>query len=191
MQKSFRPMSSIRNAKYLSIVIRESQDIRPFTEIDIFDKRISGLLDSGASTTSIRDVFKKLIIELEKPYKEIKSFVWTVNRKIQATKRLVKTVMSFRGRDKSIKVFIILSLSCPFFLGYRFLKAFNLSPVGLISKWFDILITEKLDDFYSLNESQKLQLHTVIAIFLSYQGKWLRYNQCTLLRYWHWFGRNL
>uniref|UniRef100_A0A1A9VCN8 Uncharacterized protein n=1 Tax=Glossina austeni TaxID=7395 RepID=A0A1A9VCN8_GLOAU len=98
--------------------MRESQEIGHFTEVEIFNKRISGLLDSGVSTACIRD---KL----------------TADGKIQATKRLVKAVMFFRAMDKSTEVFTVLSLSCPLFFDCR-----------------------KVDDFHSLNESQKLELHT-------------------------------
>uniref|UniRef100_A0A1A9ZEM1 Uncharacterized protein n=1 Tax=Glossina pallidipes TaxID=7398 RepID=A0A1A9ZEM1_GLOPL len=105
LDRSNRPMSSIRNAKFLSIVLRESQDIRPFTEVDIFDKGISGLLDSEASTACIRDVFKKLFIEFEKPYKEIKSYTQQkqpLQRNDQTLFFNIDSVGGSSGSNKSI-----------------------------------------------------------------------------------------
>ncbi|KAI9575665.1 hypothetical protein GQX74_011140 [Glossina fuscipes] len=116
------------NAIYLKNNV--PNDVRPYADVILFGKKITDLLISDASITCIGNKLAKTYFESGKPLKRIKSSIRTADDNLQSISGFIETVISFRGVEKLIQIFVNPTLSKDLYLGYDFGKLYDLMSLG-------------------------------------------------------------
>lgn len=160
----------------LSSIYDQPHDIRPYADIQIFGRTLTGLLDTGASVSCLGGDAAKEFLNSNIGFRKIRSGVKTADGKIQVVSGFIKTEIVFRGISKILTLYIVPNLSQNLYLGIDFWRLFDLLPIGVESKSnagvFPSSVSE-LSDQRSLTELQKQQLGIVISLFPSFSKEGL------------------
>lgn len=95
----------------LSTVYEKQTDFRPYADVQLFGKKISGLLDTGASISCLGSQAAKEFLESDENFKRIKSAVRTADGNAQEVVGFKKTQIIFRGVSKDIVLYIVPTLA--------------------------------------------------------------------------------
>lgn len=100
--------------------LSDSSDVRPHAVININGEEINGLLDSGASISCLgRDAFRTLH-RCNIKWKELESDVATASGEKQKVIGYADVEVTFQGKIKQIRLYIIPSLAQELYLGVDF-----------------------------------------------------------------------
>lgn len=140
-------------------------DIRPRATIQIHNENVRGLLDSGATISCLgKDAFQTLH-RCGVSWKEFNSAIRTASGQRQEIKGYADVLVRFREMEKTIRIYIIPSLSQELYLGIDFWVAFDLLPhLDEID-----ITTESVvqPNTHQLDQQQNQQLENVIKNFPS------------------------
>lgn len=165
----FKKRKEIR--KLLESTILSGPDDRPFVKVDIFDKNIVGLLDSGANVSVLGKNCLEFIKDFNVPFRQMKSSVGTANGSRNSVIGYCQLPVTFRGVTKTIIFYLSPSLTQEAYFGVDFWKMFALAP-DIIPPTPSITVNSiSLDQskFHSLTPEQQLLLDKTILQFPSYE----------------------
>ena len=134
------------------------------TTIYINNEKIIGLLDSGASVSCLGHNAIEILNKLNLSYKPINQNILTADGAAQKIKGVVTVQITYKGKTKSIELYIVPSLSQSLYLGIDFWKKFKLAP-SLVSEVK--LDPEKNENIHDLSPSQSNTLEIVKSLFPS------------------------
>lgn len=124
----------------VSAIITNPQDKRFYAKVQFLDITEYGLLDTGANISCIGSELAQKDFSKYNNFSKCKTFVKTADGQKQKVEGWIDVDISFRGKIKSIKLFIIPSISQKLILGLDFWRSFNLIPNILDS--VDLLATD-------------------------------------------------
>lgn len=125
---------------------------------------IRGLLDSGASISCLGKDADKTLSRLSIKSKQFASLVQTASGNGQPITGYADAVIKFAGKDKTIRLFVVPTLSQELYLGVDFWRAFGLLPL----KIDEIEQEPEVDDNkHSLDPTQRKVLQDITNLFPS------------------------
>lgn len=119
------------------IVINHSGDNRPYANIKIKSFSVSGLLDSGASSSILGFGSEKIISNLNSPIQEFTVSLRTADGTIHSSAGAINVPVTFNNKTREIQMLLVPTLSNKLILGMDFWDLFNIKPV----------ICEQVDSF--------------------------------------------
>ena len=173
---SFRKYCKDIRKAVLSSVVDNCNDLRPYAEVTIFGRSISGLMDTGASISCIGGNFAQELAQTHSDFKPMHAFVRTADGKGQNILGRISTSVCFRGETKRLCIYLVPSLAQELYLGIDFWRSFNLLPLFLMNKEnANNLAALNFEDplQISLSEIQQKELITTIKLFPSFAEKGL------------------
>lgn len=172
--KSFWSKVKHTRRNLLSAVYDKPGDIRPYTEVLLFDKKIKGLLDTGASVSCLGAQVATDFLQSGQKFKKIRLAVKTADGRSQNVEGIVEANVTFRGESKPIIFYVVPNLAQNLYLGIDFWHAFNLLPSGLVPELASISpYVSDTSNQRLLSEVQKQQLQIVINSFPSFSKEGL------------------
>jgi len=175
--------SALRNSNFWSKVKRNNRnvrrilceastanyDLRPYAEIEILERKILGLLDSGAQVSCIGGSLAVQLIK-DKNLKQRKIIVKTADGTNQVNYGFLDLPVKFRKVVQRINFFIVPNFTQNIILGIDFWQKFSIAP-NIISQ---VDITAKQDlNLISLTPDQETKLTEVKRLFPSFEEKGL------------------
>lgn len=148
--KVTRDLNALRNS---------CKDRRPYTTVVILNRRIKGLMDTGASMSCVGGQFAQEILASEVPIKRVFNNISTADGSKQSIVGSIRSNIEYNGVIKSIQLFIVPSLKQNLYLGIDFWNLFELLPP-------DIQVSEL--SAHNLTEEQTNALKKVIDQFPSF-----------------------
>lgn len=144
--------------------IEDINDARPHANVQIMNKEIRGLLDSGASISCLGKNALQTLHELNLKWKEYSSVIQTASGQAQDIIGYADAVIQFNGFIKCIRLYIIPSLKQQLYLGIDFWLAFDLLP-----KINEILVDSDNSSInvHQLDSEQSKRLDCVVKSFPS------------------------
>lgn len=156
-------------------------DPRPFACIEIFQTKIYGLLDSGATISALGsgslDFLQKHNISFNK-FSQNRS-VKTADGKNQEIVGLIRCPIKYKNIVKEVTLYIVPSLKQSLYLGINFWKLFNLAPelfnknVANSSKISISELEGAETQFHELSPQETVDLEKVVNQFPAYDSRGL------------------
>lgn len=185
-RERFRNRRELRKEVEAS-VLDSNQDIRPYGKVEIAGKTISGLLDSGSSVTVLGKGAEEFLKEASLEFTPFHGNILTADGNPQQIIGRIRNVrIKFREQEKEIDILIGPSLKQSLYLGWDFMKKFNLAKDLFnleVSEIEEAVSTADSDQqMHVLTPQQQEQLDDVKSLFPSYakQGlgrtEWLTHN---------------
>lgn len=143
------------------IVINHSGDNRPYANIKIKSLSMSGLLDSGASSSILGCGSEKIVADLALPVQNIAVTLRTADGTVHSSTGAVKVPVTFNNITREIQMLIVPSLSNKLILGIDFWDLFNIRPV--ICEQVDVEPEISSD----LTTEQKSKINEIAKSFLT------------------------
>lgn len=194
--RRYYKMRKLSRKFLVSAIISNPSDMRYYAKVSFLNFTELGLLDTGANITCLGSELAKTNFNNLPNYTKCKSIVKTADGNPQMVTGWLDLEVTFKKQSKRMKIFIIPSISQRLILGVDFCKTFKLFPdiIGSVdvinletvfdclSELFDnhdksecdLSYSPSSDDsFYSLNESQRNQLDTVISLFPNFERQGL------------------
>lgn len=137
-------------------------DERPYANFEIGDLSLKGLLDSGATISCFGTNALSLAKTLNLNVKKISSGVNTADGSRQSVVGYVEAAVTYSGKSKLIRFYLVPSLSQRIYLGIDFWNSFGLKPM-VVSE----IESEANPNEHFLTIFQKSELQKVINLFPS------------------------
>lgn len=136
-------------------------DSRPHASVIIGNRTIIGLLDSGASVSCFGRNALELAAVLGLKVKEIVSSVRTADGAQQKVEGYVEAGVTYNGKLKKIRFYLIPSLSQELYLGIDFWQIFGIAPVQVS----EIGMLTPDPNIHALNKKQSTHLEAIKNMF--------------------------
>lgn len=174
----------------ISTIVSNPQDKRFYAKVSFLDFEEFGLLDTGANISCIGSELAQFQFSKLPNFQPIKSFVKTADGKSQNVLGWINVSISFNGKRKDMKLFIIPSISHRLILGIDFWKSFDLlghinGPQDIISFKNNIPCKPDISEIspsdidkdetlqIKLSCDQLRQLDAIISLFPSFEKQGL------------------
>lgn len=169
LREFWKKVVSDRRALKLSIdsIERIDGDIRPYIKLELFGMNLLGLIDTGASITCISGLAARSFLDKDIPYKRLNEFVTAAGGKRYHVLGYLYTSVKFHGLQEKIRVYIIPDLKQDLYLGFDFVKTFNLMRLDLLE--INSIDYTSLENCHDLTSLMRRQLDDVIKSFPSYE----------------------
>lgn len=156
-------------------------DPRPFACIELFENKLFGLLDSGATISALGSGSLEFLHNNNIPYTRFNKnkTVKTADGNNQDIIGSIHCPVKYKHLVKNITLFIVPSLKQQLYLGINFWKLFNLAPelfnnTNQFSSTISISELENSETtFHDLTPQQKFDLDKVVNQFPSFESKGL------------------
>lgn len=155
----------------LSTIYDKPNDIRPYADVQLFGETLVGLLDTGASVSCLGAQAAGNFLDSPRDFRKIKSIIRTADGKSQDVVGVVETGITFRGKTRPIRLYIVPNLSQNLYLGIDFWRLFDLLPSGLVSELNSNINTCSVSESTEqrpLTAGQRQQLQCVVNSFPSF-----------------------
>jgi len=147
--------------KIIASLDRKSDDIRPYANVEILNRKMLGLLDSGAAVSCIgNDLANAVPSHL---IKKSKVAISTADGNQQLVVGQVELSVQYKNINKPVQFLIVPSLKQNLILGFDFWQAFKISPMFLNQ----INLTDD-PNLHSLTEEQAMKLDSIKNMFPSF-----------------------
>lgn len=185
----------------ISAIVSLPNDKRFYAKVSFLGFEEYGLLDTGASISCIGAEFANENFSKFSNFSKCKTHVKTADGKLQQVVGWLSVSVTFKGKSRTLNIFIIPSISQRLILGIDFLKSFELIPniVGsvdifdktilsvessvtpFIRKNSDVLSecneaskdNENSEQYYPLTATQKQQLNAIVSLFPNFEEEGL------------------
>lgn len=143
--------------------ITAGEDGRPHVIIMINGQKINGLLDSGASISCLGRNAERFIASCKIKIKPVLSSIKTADGSDQAVTGFVDVRISYKEKEKLVRLYVVPSLSQELYLGIDFWNAFSLVPM-MVS---ELTPTDSNPSQHQLSLNDQQKLDHVINLFPS------------------------
>lgn len=137
------------------------EDPRPHLELKIFETRVIGLMDSGASCSILGDGGDKLLSALKLIPRKYSRIVQVADGKCLVCTGIVDIPFTYSNITHIIPTLIVPKIKTLLTLGIDFWTKFKFSPAIINS-----IENEEVTTFVDLNEEQKIKLQEIVGSFL-------------------------
>ncbi|XP_037824418.1 uncharacterized protein LOC119612660 [Lucilia sericata] len=193
----------------ISAIVSNPKDLRYYAKVKFLNFDEYGLLDTGANISCLGSDLAEIDFSKFPCYTKCKHYVKTADGHLQSVCGWLDVEIFFKDQSKTLKLFIIPSISQRLILGIDFVKSFALFPdiVGSVdiltfnnssnSSLFDLSVlsgksevqsdktnqskTPLDENSYPLSHSQRLQLNAVINLFPNFEKQGL--GRTSLIRH--------
>lgn len=151
--------------------LNTSNDLRPYATIEIFNRPMRALLDSGASVSVLGHGSLELLEQVNANYTTFNSQIKTACGSSQKIVGKICIPVKFKSKVKNIDFYVTPSLSQPIYLGVNFFKAFEIAQdifncVNELSTFDPTLPSDNnTPEMHTLTEDQKQKLSDVVQTF--------------------------
>ena len=145
--------------------VKSGRDDRPYATITISGKKLTGLLDSGASVSCLGSGALDLIEKGNLPTKAINENILTADGTRQRIDCVVKTDVTYNGMTKQIKFYVVPSLTQPLYLGIDFWRVFRIAPAIINEVQLEITPDSNV---HELSAEQQTAFESIKAEFPSF-----------------------
>jgi len=115
-----------KSVKTINTIRFPRNDKRPYAEVKLLNRIITGLLDTGAAISVVGGNFAKQIIQRKHPFNPIPTEACTADGKRQEVVGRFRTPVRYKGVVEDLDLIIIPSLSQDVYLGIDFWSKFGL-----------------------------------------------------------------
>lgn len=119
MRNFWKKVKAVKKLFAVSVINRPG-DVRPYAEVQLLNKNMIGLLDTGASVSCLGSQAARNILVSNEKVRRFNTSVNTADGKPQDVKGVLTTDIAFRGKVVPISLFIVPSLSQDLILGMDF-----------------------------------------------------------------------
>lgn len=168
MKLFWKNVKSLRRNFSVSVLDRPG-DVRPYAEVQLLNKKVIGLLDTGASVSCLGSQAAMDLLNSNEPFRKLNTSVRTADGKPQVVIGVLTTEVDFKGKILPLTLFIVPSLSQNLILGMDFWRMFNLLPPALFSSTvYDPPTISDISDRRPLSGEQETKLQQLINVFPSF-----------------------
>lgn len=163
-----RDRRDLRKAIEATQLDRDS-DIRPYLDVTIFGRKITGLADTGSEVIALGKNAEEFLKDVNVKMVPFNGLVSTADNSKSKIVGKVKACIPFKCVEKMFTILIVPSLKQPLYLGANFIKAYNLAPN--LFAFEEISDTTSVNpDMHVLTTTQNDLLQKVVAKFPSFDN---------------------
>ena len=150
-----------RSVKAVNSIRYKKQDSRPYAEVEVLNRVVLGLLDTGAAISCLGGSLAKEIIKKKIPFKKVFGNASTADGQKQEILGRITVPVKYNTFSQELVLHLIPSLSQDLYLGIDFWKAFNLLPPALI-------VSEIASNSHDLSKIQQTKMWETINLYPSF-----------------------